>query len=139
MMQAKVKWVEGLEFIGESGTNHAIVMDAGAEHGGTNMGMRPLELLLVAIGGCSGMDVASILKKKRQQLSGIEVKVAGTNAETHPMKFTGIEIEYIITGKDISDEAVKKAIESSMEKYCSVKATLEGVAKINYRYTIVNA
>ncbi len=137
-MQAKVKWVQGLQFIGESGTRHEIVMDADDKYGGTDKGMRPMEMLLVAIGGCTGMDVASILQKKRQQLNGIEIKVSGTKAETHPQKFTGIELEYIITGKDLQEEAVKKAIESSMEKYCSVKATLEGVAKIDYRYTIVN-
>src|SRR5208337_765759 len=137
-MEAKVKWVKGLQFVGESGTNHQIVMDADDNYGGTNKGMRPMEMLLVAIGGCTGMDVASILQKKRQQLNGIEIRVTGTNAETYPQKFTGIELEYIITGKDISEAAVKKAIESSMEKYCSVKATLEGVAKINYRYTIID-
>ncbi len=137
-MEAKVKWVQGLRFLGKSGTNHEIVMDADDKYGGTDKGMRPMDLLLVAIGGCTGMDVASILQKKRQQLNGIEIKVTGTKAETHPMKFTGIELEYIITGKDLQEEAVKKAIESSMDKYCSVKATLEGVAKINYRYTIVN-
>jgi len=138
-MEAKVKWVKGLEFVRESGTNHEIVMDADDKYGGTNKGMRPMEMLLVAIGGCTGMDVASILQKKKQQLNGIEIRVTGTNAETYPQKFTGIELQYIITGKDLQEAAVKKAIEASMEKYCSVKATLEGVAKINYSYTIVNA
>ena len=137
-MQAKVKWTGGLQFIGESGSNHAIVIDADPSHGGASMGMTPMELLLVGIGGCTGMDVASMLQKKRQQVSGVEVKVAGTQAEDYPRKFTGIELEYIITGKDIPEDAVKKSIELSMEKYCSVKATLEGVAKISYRYTIVN-
>ncbi|MBF0559270.1 MAG: OsmC family protein [Nitrospirae bacterium] len=138
-MNAKVTWVQGLKFVGESGTKHEIIMDADAKYGGTDKGMRPMEMLLVAIGGCSGMDVASVLQKKRQQIEGIEIKVTGTNAEVHPQKFTGIELEYIITGKELSEQAVKKAIESSMEKYCSVKATLEGVAKINYRYTIVSS
>ncbi len=137
-MQAKVKWVKGLQFVGESGTKHEIVMDADAKYGGTDSGMRPMEMLLVAAGGCTGMDVASILQKKRQQLSGIEVNVSGTQDENYPHKFTGIELEYIITGKDIPEAAVKKAIEASMEKYCSVKATLEGAAKISYRFTIVN-
>ena len=138
-MEAKVTWIHGLQFVGKSGANHEIVMDADDEYGGTNKGMRPMELLLVAIGGCTGMDVASILQKKKQQLHGVEIRVKGTKAETHPQKFTGIELEYIITGKDLQEAAVEKAIKSSMEKYCSVKATLEGVAEINYRYTIVNA
>jgi|SRR5208283_5256902 len=137
-MNAKVKWVQGLQFAGESGTKHEIIMDADAEFGGKNQGMRPMELLLVAIGGCSGMDVASVLLKKKQQLDGLEINVTGTKAENHPQKFTDIELEFIITGKDIAEQAVKKAVESSMDKYCSVKATLEGVAKITYRYTIVN-
>lgn len=136
-MNAKVKWVQGLQFTGESGTKHEIIMDADAKYGGTDKGMRPMELLLVAIGGCSGMDVASVLQKKKQRLSGIEIKVNGTNAESYPQKFTEIELEFIIRGKDISEQAVKKAVESSMDKYCSVKATLEGAAKINYRYTII--
>ncbi len=139
MMQAKVKWTGGLQFVGESGSNHAIVMDADASHAEAGKGMTPMELLLVAIGGCTGMDVASMLQKKRQQVNAVEVKVTGTQAKEYPMKFTGIELEYIITGKDIPEDAVRKSIELSMEKYCSVKATLEGVAKIDYRYKIVNA
>jgi putative redox protein len=137
-MQAKVKWVKNLQFVGESGSKHEIVMDADDKYGGTDKGMRPMELLLLAIGGCTGMDVASILQKKRQQLNDFEIRISGTTAETHPQKFTAIELEYIITGKDLTEAAVKKAIDSSMEKYCSVKATLEGVAKINYRYKIIN-
>ena len=137
-MQAKVKWVQGLQFVGKSGTDHEIVMDADNKYGGTDKGMRPMEMLLVAAGGCSGMDVASILQKKRQQVSDFEVNVSGTQEVNDPHKFTGIELEYIITGKDIQEVAVKKAIESSMEKYCSVKATLEGVAKVTYRYKIIN-
>ncbi|MCL4490567.1 MAG: OsmC family protein [Nitrospirae bacterium] len=136
-MQAKVKWVGGLQFVGESETGHAIVMDADTEVGGGNTGMRPTELLLVGLGGCSGMDVASILQKKREQVTGVEVNIKGEKADTHPKKFTDIEIEYIVSGKNISEEAVKKAIDLSMEKYCSVKATLEGVAKITYSYRIV--
>ena len=136
-MQAKVKWVSGLQFVGESETGHAIVMDADTEVGGGNTGMRPTELLLVGLGGCSGMDVASILQKKREQVTGVEVNIKGEKADTHPKKFTDIEIEYIVSGKNISEEAVKKAIDLSMEKYCSVKATLEGVAKITYSYRIV--
>ncbi len=137
-MQARVKWVQGLQFDGESGTNHKIVMDADDQFGGKNKGMRPMEMLLVAIGGCSGMDVASFLQKKKLQINGIEVNVSGTQDENYPHKFTGIELEYIITGKDLQETAVNKAIELSMDKYCSVKATLEGAAKINYRYKIIN-
>lgn len=137
MLNAKVKWVNNLQFVGESKTGHAIVMDGDAEVGGNNTGMRPMELLLVGLGGCSGMDVASILKKKKQQVAGLEININGQKADSHPKKFTEIEIQFIISGKDISEEAVKKAVELSMDKYCSVKATMEGTAKISYSYKIV--
>lgn len=138
MLKAKVKWTGGLQFVGQSGTGHAIVMDGHPEHGGENTGMRPMELLLVALGGCSGMDIASILAKKRQDVRGIEINVQGKQAEDYPKRFTEIEIECIIKGKNLSEEAVKRAVELSMEKYCSVKATLEHSAKIIHSYKIVD-
>lgn len=138
MLNATVKWVDSLQFIGESGSGHAIVMDGDAEVGGNDTGMRPTELLLIGLGGCSGMDIASILKKKKQQVTGIEARIKGEKADTYPKKITEIEIEYIVSGKDLSEEAVKRAIDLSMEKYCSVKATLEGSAKIKYTYRIIN-
>lgn len=138
MLNAKVKWVDGLQFVGESGTGHAIVMDGDAEVGGNDTGMRPMEMLLIGLGGCSGMDVASILQKKKQQVTGVDINVKGEKADTYPKKFTEIGIEFTVSGKDLSEDAVKRAVELSMEKYCSVKATLEGVAKINFSYKIVN-
>jgi len=138
MLNAKVKWVDGLQFVGESGTEHAIVMDGNKEVGGNNTGMSPMELLLIGLGGCSGMDVVSILQKKKQQITDIEINIKGQKADTYPKKFTDIEIEFIVSGKNLTEDAVKKAVELSMEKYCSVKATLEGAAKINFSYKIVN-
>jgi putative redox protein len=135
MLNAKVKWVDGLQFVGESGTHHAIVLDGDIEVGGKDTGMRPMELLLIGLGGCSGMDVASILQKK--QITDIDINVKGEKADTYPKKFTEIEIEFVVSGKDLSEDAVKRAVELSMEKYCSVKATLEGTAKINFSYRIV--
>ncbi|MCC6345974.1 MAG: OsmC family protein [Nitrospirales bacterium] len=137
MVQAKVKWVDGLQFVGEAASGHAIVLDADREVGGGNTGVRPTELLLIGLGGCSGMDVASVLQKKKQKISGVEMNVQGKKAQDYPQKFTEIEIEFVVTGKDLSEEAVRKAVELSMTKYCSVKATLEGTAKISYRYRIV--
>ncbi|MFO0752175.1 MAG: OsmC family protein [Thermodesulfovibrionales bacterium] len=137
MVQAKVKWVDGLRFVGEATSGHAIVLDADREVGGTNTGVRPTELLLIGLGGCSGMDVASVLQKKKQKISGVEMNVQGQKAQDYPQKFTEIDIEFVVTGKDLSEEAVRKAVELSMTKYCSVKATLEGTAKISYRYRIV--
>lgn len=136
-MNAKVKWVEGLQFVGESATGHTIVMDGDMDTGGKNTGMRPTELLLISLGGCSGMDVISLLKKKKQEITGIEINIKGLKADSYPKKFTEIEIEYVVSGKDVSEEAVKRSVELSMEKYCSVKATLEGVSKISFTYRII--
>ncbi len=138
MLQAKLHWINGLQYVGESGSGHAIVLDADEEVGGRNTGMRPAELLLVGIGSCSGMDIASILQKKRQDVTDIEINVKGQKAETHPKKFTDIEVEFVVTGRNLSEEAVRKAVEASMEKYCSVKATLEGTAKISYSSRVIN-
>lgn len=136
-MKTNIKWVEGLQFIGESESGHKIVMDSDIESGGTNKGMKPTELLLIALGGCSGMDVISLLQKKRQQIKGLEINVKGDKAENYPKKFTNIEIEYVVSGVNISEEAVARSIELSMEKYCSVKASLEGVSKITSTYRII--
>jgi putative redox protein len=138
MISARLKWVEGFQFVGESGSGHAIVIDAPNATGGTSTGMTPMEMLLVAIGGCSGMDVTSVLKKKRLKVHDIDIKVRGVKAEDYPQKYTEIELEFIVTGTNLPDETVKKAIDLSLDKYCSVKASLEGSAKISYTYKTVN-
>lgn len=107
MLKAKVKWTGGLQFVGQSGTGHAIVMDGSPDYGGENSGMRPMELLLVGLGGCSGMDIASILAKKKQDVRGIEINVNGKQPDEYPKRFTEIEIEFIVKGKNLSEEAVK--------------------------------
>ena len=96
-----------------------------------------MELLLIGLGGCSGMDVVSILKKKKQEINGVEIKVKGEKAENYSKKFTDMDIEFIVRGRNVSDDAVKRAVELSMGKYCSVKATLEGSAKITWSYKII--
>ncbi|HMK44391.1 MAG TPA: OsmC family protein, partial [Dissulfurispiraceae bacterium] len=114
------------------------VLDGGIDDGGRNTGMQPMELLLVGIGSCSGMDIISVLEKKRQQVLSLDINVTGEKAVDYPKRYTEISLEWVITGKNISEEAVKHAIALSMEKYCSVKASLECSAKINFKYTIVN-
>ena len=136
-MQANVKFVDGLQFVGEASSGHAIIMDGDPEFGGSDTGIRPSELLLVGIAGCSGMDVISILRKKKQEVTGFEIRVDGDKADSHPKKFTDITLKFIIKGKNMSEEAVKRAVGLSMDKYCSVKATLEGVAKIDFSYEVV--
>lgn len=139
MTTARVKWVDGFQFVGESGSGHAMVMDAPSGSGSANTGMTPMEMLLVAVGGCSGMDIASVLKKKKLDVKDIEISVTGEKAEDYPQKYTSITLEFIVTGSNLPDTSVKKAIDLSMDKYCSVKATLEGSAKFDYSYKIINA
>jgi putative redox protein len=137
MANAIIRYNGGLQFVGEADSRHAVVMDGEEKFGGRDSGARPMELLLMGIGGCSGMDVVSILKKKKERVTGLEINVDGKMAEDYPHKYTDINIEYVVRGKGLSEEAVKRAIQLSMDKYCSVKATLEGSAKITFSYKIV--
>jgi len=137
MKKARVRLVNGMQFIGVADSGHAIVMDAGPDAGGSNTGARPIELLPIAFGGCSGMDVISILRKKKQDVTGFEMNITGEQSDDHPHKYTSIHIEYIVNGKGISEDAVKRAIELSLSKYCSVGATLSGTATITHSYRII--
>ena len=137
MTKSRITYTSGLQFVAEADSGHAVIMDGEEKFGGRNSGARPMELLLMGIGGCSGMDIVSILKKKKERLTGLDIHVSGTMAEEYPHKYTQIDIEYVVRGRGLSDAAVKRAIQLSMDKYCSVKATLEGVAKIGFSYKIV--
>ncbi len=136
-MEAKIRHISGLQFVGEASSGHALVMDGDPKFGGTDTAVRPTELLLIGLGGCSGMDVISILKKKKQDVRGLEINVKGDKATSYPQKFTDITIEFVVTGRAVSEDAVKRAVDLSMEKYCSVKATLEGSARITFSYRII--
>ncbi|MBF0564411.1 MAG: OsmC family protein [Nitrospirae bacterium] len=138
-MEAKLTYVDGLKFVAEADSGHAIVVDGDPDAGGDNAGFRPSELLLVALGGCSAMDVISILKKKRQEVTGFEINVRGDKTATHPKKFNSLTVEYVVKGKGIDEESVKRAIELSLGKYCSVKATIEGGVPIEHTYKILEA
>jgi putative redox protein len=137
-MKVKLDYLDGMRFSAKTESGHEVIMDAGAEHGGQDLGPRPTELVLAGLGGCTAMDVISILKKKKQDVTGFEIKVEATRAEEHPKKFTDIHIEFVVRGRDVSQEAVERAVGLSMDKYCSVKATLEGVAKIGFAVKIEN-
>ena len=136
-MKSKIKLVENMQFVATADSGHAVVMDAPPSVGGSNSGSKPSELLLMAFGGCSGMDVISILRKKKQDVTNFEMNVNGETPETHPRSFTDIHIEYIVTGRNISEEAVKHAIELSLEKYCMVGTTIGKAAKITHSYKVV--
>ncbi len=136
---ASVKWVEGHEFQTFTGSGHQAVIDSGPAAGGKNHGPSPMELLLVGLAGCTGIDVIDILKKKRLDVTGLEVRVEGVRAETYPMVYTEIQVAYIVTGKDIPASAVEQAIQLSEEKYCGAGAMLSKTAKMTHRYEIIPA
>ena len=138
-MTAQSKLATGMRFEVEAGSGHHITLDAAEHDGGHNEGFRPMELLLVGLAGCTGMDVISILRKKRQDVTGYEVHVTGVRAEEHPMVFVEITVEHIVTGHRIQPEAVARAIELSEERYCGAGAMLGKVAHLTHTYRIVEA
>jgi putative redox protein len=136
MVEAKVTLLNNMEFSGTASSGHTLIMDAEDVSGGHNAGFRPMELLLVGFGGCSGMDVISILRKKKQQVSSLEVNIKGERLDTAPKIYTNIHIEYVVTGKTVEKSAVERAISLSLEKYCSVGATLAKSGTITHSYRI---
>jgi putative redox protein len=135
---AKVVWKEGLAFEGIGGSGLTVSLDTPAEEGGGS-GFSPMELLLVSLAGCTAMDVISILKKKRQEVTGFKVQAHGLRADDHPKIYTDITLEYIVRGRNIDSKAVERAIELSETKYCSVNGTLSKVAKVKTTYRIEEA
>ena len=127
-----------MAFRATTGTGHELTMDAGPAVGGSNSAARPMEMLLAGLGGCTGMDVISILRKMRQSVTGYEVHVAGDQAREHPRVFTQIEVEHVVRGRGLNVEMVKHAIELSATRYCSVRAMLVAVARIQERYRVVD-
>ena len=137
-MKARVKWVEDVQFVGESGTKHSLIMDGPENLGGHGTGMRPMELLLLGLGGCTSSDVVEMLKKSRQNIVDCVVEIDGQRSESIPKIFTDIHIHYIITGSNIKEAQVKRAIELSSEKYCSASLMLGKSANITHDYEIIN-
>ncbi len=137
-MEAKVTWKNGLSFDGwASKSGFTMPLGTDAASGGADDGFRPMELLLVGLAGCTAMDVISILEKKRQPVSGFEVKVQAERATEHPRVFTHITLEYVVTGKGVDLAAVQRAVELSETKYCSAQAMLRQAAKIESKITLV--
>jgi len=134
--KAFIKQVEGLTFAGKTDSNHWIITDGPEESGGSNAGIRPKELMLLSLGGCTGADVASILKKKRAKLDGYEMNLTADTTDEYPQVFTKIHIEYVFYGEDIREKDVERAIELSQTKYCGVTHMLKKAMEITHSYRI---
>ena len=123
-MKARVKWVQDVMFVTESGSGHAVVVDGAPEYGGRNLGPRPMELLLMGMGGCTAFDVMTILKKSRQDVTSCEAELEAERADAVPAVFTKIHVRFIIKGRGLKDAQVKKAVDLSADKYCSASIML---------------
>lgn len=132
-----LKQVKGLTLAAKGESNHWITMDGPEKLGGSDAGIRPKELVLMALAGCTGSDVVSILKKKRVNLTDFEINIAAQQSEEHPKVFTHIDLEYVFYGKDIKEKDVERAIELSTETYCGVSAMLKKAMTINHTFRIV--
>ena len=139
-MHASVKWLDGAMFVGETGSGHAVVMDGPPDHGGRNMGPRPMEMILLGLGGCASFDVMSILQKSRQKVSDCRVDITAERAEGIPSPFTRIHMKFVVTGQGVKESQVKKAVELSAEKYCSASIMLEAAGvDLSHDYEIIEA
>ncbi len=134
MAQVQVKWLERRQFVGVDSSRHSVVISSQDSENG--IGMKPSELLLLALGSCTAYDVVGILEKKRQRLTGLDVLVTGEQDADPPWAFRKIHVEYVLRGREISEAAVAQAIELSEEKYCSVRATVAGVVEVTSSYRI---
>ncbi len=123
-MQATVKWIDGVMFVGESGSGHSVVMDGAVDHGGRNMGFRPMEMLLLGVGGCSSFDVVQILQKSRQDLISCVAELTAERADAIPAVFSKIHLHFIVKGRDLKHATVERAVKLSAEKYCSASIML---------------
>ncbi len=139
-MKATVKWVDGAMFVGESGSGHAVVMEGPPDHGGGNLGIRPMEMLLLGTGGCSNFDVMEILRKGRQPVENCVVQLEAERAEAVPAVFTKIHLHFIITGRQLKESVVKRAVSLSAEKYCSASIMLGAAGvEISHSYELVDS
>lgn len=123
-MQVTIKWVDGAMFLGESGSGHSVVMDGPPDHGGRNLGPRPMEMLLLGVGGCASFDVMAMLQKSRQQVVDCRVEIMAERADAVPAVFTKIHLHFVVTGVDLKEKQVQRAVALSAEKYCSASIML---------------
>jgi putative redox protein len=137
-MKARAKWVEGMAFMGEAGSGHAVIMDGAPEYGGRNIGIRPMEMLLIGLAGCTGFDVVQILRKGREAVTGCEVEVEAERASEDPKVFTKIHIAYRVSGRGLSQAKAERAVTLSKEKYCSASIMLGATAEMSTSLVVVD-
>ncbi len=138
-MKARIKWIEGVSFAGQSESGHTVVMDGPPDAGGQNLGVRPMEMLLLGMGGCTAFDVIHILKKSRQPVTDCVAEIDAERAETDPKVFTRIHVHFIISGKGLDPKRVDQAVRLSAEKYCSASIMLGKVAEVTHDFEIAEA
>lgn len=137
-MKARIQWAGEAMFLGESGSGHVVVMDGPPDHGGRNLGVRPMEMVLIGLGGCTNFDVVSILKKARQPVESCEAFLEAERADEEPNVFTKIHVHFVVKGRGLKEAQVKRAVELSAEKYCSASIMLgRGGVEITHDYEIV--
>ena len=136
-MNARVKWVEQRTFLGESGSGHTVVMDGAPEAGGRDLGVRPMEMLLLGLGGCTAFDVIDILQRGREPVDDLAIEIEGERSDEIPKIFKKITVRYIVTGRGLNPEKVDRAVKLSAEKYCSATIMLGAVAEITHDIRIV--
>lgn len=135
-MHVSIKWVDGVSFVGVSETGHAVVLDGAPENGGRNIGMRPMEMLLIGMGGCTSFDVVAILKKARQPITDCVAEIDATRAEDIPKVFTKIHVHFVVTGNHLNEAQVERAVKLSAEKYCSASIMLAKSVEITHSFEI---
>ena len=138
-MKVRVKWIEDVAFMGESETGHAVVMDGAPENGGRNIGMRPMEMLLLGMGGCTSFDVVTILKKSRQDAVDCVAEISAERSDEIPKVFTKIHVHFVVTGNDLNEKQVARAVSLSAEKYCSASIMLSKSVEITHDYEMKEA
>ena len=137
-MNVRIKWLDHMSFVGEAQSGHSVVMDGSPEHGGRNLGARPMEMVLLGLGGCTSFDIVNILQKSRVAIDDCIVEINAQRADDIPAVFTNIHVHYIVKGVDLQEKHVKRAVELTMEKYCSVAIMLKDSVEFSYDYEITD-
>ena len=137
-MKCRIKWLDHMSFVGESGSGHSVVMDGAPEAGGRDLGVRPMEMLLLGLGGCTSFDVVSILHKTRQKVDDCQVEIEAERATEGPKVFTRIHLHFTISGRDIDEAKVARAVALSADKYCSASRMLEKTATVTHDFEVID-